>query len=592
MVEMNNELRELEYAERREIINILTHFADDVRPYIDELLLAYEFLGRIDFLRAKAKFALLIGAARPILQKSDFFAWRRAVHPLLYLAHKAENKEVVPLDLRLDQKNRILLISGPNAGGKSVCLKSTGLLQYMLQCGLLVPMGENSEVCLFNNIFIDIGDEQSIDNDLSTYSSHLMNMKQFVKFADNRTLVLIDEFGTGTEPALGGAIAESILEELNNKKAYGVITTHYANLKHYGSETEGIINGAMLFDTQNIQPLFKLVIGEPGSSFAIDIARKIGLPENILKSASERVGEDYINFEKHLREIIRDKKYWEEKRSRIRKVEKTLDDLYARYGAELEDLQKERKKIISRAKTEAQQLLKEANRKVEGTIREIRESNAHKQKTRDARAQLENYRDLLEKGDISNDEYEKKLGEIRKAGRRLAEKSPELAQAKVNITKEKKEESSAFQTGDIVRMKGLDTVGEIMEINNKNFLVAFGSMITTVDPSKLEHAKGEKIRNSAGSSLSSNINERRLNFKSEIDIRGKRADEALEIVRELVDDAVLAGVRTVRVLHGKGNGILRQLIRDYLATVEVVGKFYDEHADRGGTGITIIEMDF
>lgn len=593
IVELNNEIRELEYAEKREIIAILTKFADTIRPYIPELIEAYDFLGKIDFLRAKAKLAIKINGILPIVHEEMRMEWRKAIHPLLYLTHKAEKKEVVPLNLILTEENRILLISGPNAGGKSVCLKTTGLLQYMLQCGLLVPMGENSEICLFDHIFIDIGDEQSLENDLSTYSSHLLNMKYFVKHANNRSLILIDEFGTGTEPALGGAIAEAILEELNVQKTFGIITTHYSNLKHMAAETPGIVNGAMLFDTQNIQPLFQLAIGRPGSSFAIDIARKIGLPEDIVKRASEKVGEETINFEKHLREIIRDKKYWEEKRGKIRKVEKTLDDLYANYSGELEDIQKERKKIISQAKAEAQNLLKEANKRIEGTIREIKEQNADKEKTRLLRDELEKFKVDMNDNDINPDAFENKISELQHAGKRLVKHSPEIKEAKVARKKVQEIEENTFEIGNYVRMKGLDSVGEIIDVNEKSVLVAFGSMITTVEREKLEHVSSgqKKASDKKSVNIVQNISERKLNFKSDIDIRGKRADEAIGIVSELIEDAILVSVRHLRILHGKGNGILRQLIRDYLKTVDVVKSVRDEHADRGGAGITLVEMD-
>jgi DNA mismatch repair protein MutS2 len=594
VVELNNEIRELEFAEHREIIRILIEFANDIRPYIDSLLEAYDFLGTMDFLRAKARVAITINAIRPILHKLKSFDWKKALHPLLYISHKEEGREVVPLNINLNETDRILLISGPNAGGKSVCLKTTGLLQYMLQCGLLVPMSENSETCIFQNIFIDIGDEQSLENDLSTYSGHLLNMKHFVKFADKNTLILIDEFGSGTEPALGGAIAEAILTELNTRGIYGVITTHYGNLKHFASEIPGIINGAMLFDTAKIQPLFTLAIGRPGSSFAIDIARKIGLPESILKAASEKVGEDYVNFEKHLREIIRDKKYWEEKRSRIRNVEKTLDDLYAKYGNELEDLQKERKKILQQAKAEAQTLLKDANKQVENTIREIKESNADKEKTRDSREKLEEFKKQMDRNSQHTDALDKKMNELHQAGRKLTKNSPELKDAKIIQKKIIEDDKYELSVGDNVRIKDLDTVGEILEINDKSLLVAFGNMITTIDSSKVEMVEKDEPGKAKRRqhSYSASLNERKLNFKPEIDIRGKRADEALNIVRELIDNAAMVAVKELSILHGKGNGILRQLIRDYLKTVDLVKSVRDAHADRGGTGITIVELDF
>lgn len=593
VVALNNELRELEYAERREIIKILVSFADNVRPYIDDLMMAYDSLGQIDFLRAKAKLALRINGVKPIIKKTPGMEWRSAVHPLLFLTHSSENKEVIPLHIKLDQTNRILIISGPNAGGKSVCLKTAGLLQYMLQCGLPVPVKENSEFCIFRNIFIDIGDEQSLENDLSTYSSHLLNMKQLIKTADEQTLVLLDEFGAGTEPALGGAIAEAILDEVNSRGSYGVITTHYANLKHFASETPGIINGAMLFDTQKIKPLYQLSIGEPGSSFAIDIARSIGLPEEILKKASEKVGGQYIDYEKHLREIIRDKKYWEEKRLRIRRVERTLDELYDRYNSELVDIQKERKQILAKAKDDAQGLIKEANRNIEHTIREIRESTAQKEKTREVREQLENFRQQMNDKEIPADDYDKKIDELHKAGMRLSKHSHELKEAKVNTRKSKPKVTRELQVGEPVRMAGFDTVGEILEIHGKTFLVAFGAMITSVEGEKLEPAErsGNKSKSSVRTSFSEDIRQRRLNFKPEIDIRGMRGDEAIAKVQEFLDDASFTGISTLKILHGKGNGILQQLVRDYLRTLDFIRTFHDAHADRGGSGITHVELD-
>lgn len=594
IVELNNELRELEYAERREIIKLLTLFADDLRPYLEDLLFAYDSLGRVDFLRAKAKTALRINAVKPILSDQNSLYWKKAVHPLLYLTHMAEGKEVIPLEIRLNHDSRILLISGPNAGGKSVCLKTVGLIQYMLQCGLLVPVSENSEFCVFNKIFIDIGDEQSLENDLSTYSSHLVNMKQFIRLADKQTLILIDEFGTGTEPTLGGAIAEAILEEFVKQGSYGVITTHYANLKQFASETPGVINGAMLFDTQRIRPLFQLSIGRPGSSFAIDIARNIGLPEEILKSASAKIGEDFINSEKYLREIIRDKKYLEDKRQRIKKVEHTLDDLYNNYSAELEEIQKDRKKIISEAQHQAQEILKETNKLIERTIREIKESGADKEKTREAREKIENHKHLLAGRTNDSDQFDKKITELERAGKRLAGHSTEIDRSKVNERNKKEKEEAPLTAGDSVVMKGLDTIGEVIEVNEKSVLVAFGNMVTTIEHSKVERAKGKQgeKRVKKKSNILSNLSERRLTFKAETDVRGKRGDEALEIVRSLVDDALLVGVKNLQILHGKGNGILRQLIRDYLKTLNVVKKVSDAHADRGGVGITIVELDF
>jgi DNA mismatch repair protein MutS2 len=593
IVELNNEIRELEYAERREILKILVAVSDEIKPYTEDLLLVYEQLGRIDFLRAKAKVAIKFRGVKPIMSVDGSMQWKNAIHPLLYLAHTSEGKEVVPLDIRMDKENRILLISGPNAGGKSVCLKTVGLLQYMLQCGVPVPMSENSEVTVFRQIFIDIGDEQSLENDLSTYSSHLLNMKQFIRAANPFTLILIDEFGTGTEPSLGGAIAEAILEELNSKGVFGVLTTHYANLKHFASGTKGIMNGAMLFDTQKIKPLFRLSIGEPGSSFAIEIARNIGLPEAILKSASEKLGSDYINFEKHLREIIRDKKYWGDKRKKIHNVEKTLDGLYLNYSNELDDIQRERKRILKQAKEEAQQLLREANKKVENTIREIRESEADKSRTKEVRERLENFRNTLSDDAAQPDIYEKKKEELREAGKRLVKHSPELKESSVGGKKEKEEEEVLIEVGDQVRMNDMETEGEVLEVHTRNILVAFGSMITSVPKDKIVKIKGEegKGKGKAHSGTKTDLFERKLNFKPEIDVRGQRGDEALMTIQAFIDDALMVSVRHLKILHGKGNGILRQLIRDYLKSTGIVRSMNDAHADQGGAGITFVELD-
>lgn len=592
LVELNNEIRELKYAERREIINILILFANELRPYIEEILEAYKFLAEIDLIRAKAKLALKINGTKPIIENRRHLEWRNAIHPLLYLSHKAENKEVVPLNIRLDEKDRILLISGPNAGGKSVCLKTVGLIQYMLQCGLLIPLGENSICGLYDNIFIDIGDEQSLENDLSTYSGHLQHMKYFLRKANKSTLILIDEFGTGTEPVLGGAIAEAMLEEFNNLKCFGVITTHYANLKQFANGQPGLVNGAMLFDTQKIQPLYKLVMGRPGSSFAIDIARKIGVPEEILKSASEKIGEEKVISDKYLREIARDKKYWEEKRQRIRKVEKTLDGLYDKYGTELDQLEQERKNIIKEAKKVAQQIINDANARVERTIREIKESQAEKEKTRKLRQDLDAYQEKLQdEKSLDKGKLSSKKKEVEKAGYKLRKHSPELRpERKAEPASTKKRE---LQVGDLVKLVDVGSSGEILEIHGKKAIVAAGSMSLTISTDKLELLEGSEQKSKRSKvQISNSITSRKLDFKGSIDVRGKRGDEAISAIRDFIDDAIMASAKDGRILHGKGNGILRTLIRDYLKTVDVVKTFHDEHADRGGVGITIVEFDY
>jgi DNA mismatch repair protein MutS2 len=593
VVELTNEIRELEYAERREIIHILLEFTSDIRPYIPELLASHDFLTTIDFIRARAIFAGRLGAIRPQLKNDQLFDWKEARHPLLYLAHKAEKREVVPLSFELSGQNRILLISGPNAGGKSVCLKTVGLLQYMLQCGMLVPCHDSSVFGIFAGIFIDIGDEQSIDNDLSTYSSHLINMKFFLKNADSGTLVLIDEFGTGTEPMLGGAIAESILEQLNLAGTSGIITTHYTNLKHFATSAEGIINGAMLFDNQKMQPLYQLQVGKPGSSFAFEIARKIGLPEEVLASASGKVGQDHIDFDKHLREILRDKKYWEEKRQKIRRSERKLEELMARYEQELQESEKQRKAIVKEARTKADEMLSEANKKIELTIREIKEAEAEKERTREEfREQIE-----VEKGKEAQ-KVENQLKEIRQKGIELESRRPDLRiRSKKSMAQKQVKEEGEVRVGDLVRIKGQDAHGEVIEIKGNNCVVAFGILKTSTKLQQLEKIlpeEAEKLRTRDRSTVNLgdwNVSTRRIQFRPDIDLRGKRADEAMELVTDFIDEAIMVSARELRILHGKGDGILRQLIREYLHSVDLVEWYGDAHVDQGGAGITVVRME-
>jgi len=599
VVELSNEIRELEYAERREIIQILLDFTADIRPYIPELLSSQDFLTTIDFIRARALFATRLGAIRPQVKNEQEFDWREARHPLLYLAHKMEKKEVVPLSFHLSDKNRILLISGPNAGGKSVCLKTIGLLQYMLQCGMLVPCANSSVFGLFAGIFIDIGDEQSIDNDLSTYSSHLLNMKYFLKHAASDTLVLIDEFGTGTEPMLGGAIAESILEKLNEAGTSGIITTHYTSLKHYATSSEGIVNGAMLFDNQKMQPLYQLQVGKPGSSFAFEIARKIGLPEEVLGSASEKVGQDHIDFDKHLREILRDKKYWEGKRQKIRQSERKLEDLMGRFEQELQESEKQRKAIVNEAKTKADAMLSGANKKIEQTIREIKEAEAEKERTREVRKELSEFREDLEieKGK-EEQKVEKQLKEIRRKGSELETRRPDLRQrSKKTLAQKQVKEDPEIRVGDLVRIEGQEAAGEVMEIKGKNCVVAFGMLKTNTKLGQLQKIMSEeavRLRKKDQSKVNLgdwNLSTRRVQFRPDIDLRGKRADEAMEIVVDFIDEAIMVNARDLRILHGKGNGILRQLIREYLHSVDLVEWYGDAHVDQGGAGITVVRLE-
>ena len=596
VVEANNRIRELEGDERREIIRILTEFSNTLRPSIPEILQSYEFLAEIDFIRAKSHFAIQTNSIKPSLENEQLLDWTMAVHPLLQLSLAKHGKKVVPLDIELNLKRRILIISGPNAGGKSVCLKTVGLLQYMLQCGMLVPMHERSHVGLFGSIFIDIGDEQSIEDDLSTYSSHLTNMKIMMKNCNERSLILIDEFGGGTEPQIGGAIAEAVLKRFNIKGTFGVITTHYQNLKHFAEDHEGVVNGAMLYDRHLMQALFQLQIGNPGSSFAVEIARKIGLPEDVIADASEIVGSEYINADKYLQDIVRDKRYWEGKRQTIRQREKHMEETIARYQAEMEELQKSRKEIIRQAKEEAERLLQESNARIENTIRTIKEAQAEKEKTRLVRQELADFRESID--NLTSKEQEDKIA---RKMEKLKEKQNRKKEKKQNGTKEQPAvqqtpKATPITEGCPVRIKGQSSVGEVLEINGKNAVVAFGSIKTTVKTERLERSNAvPQKQESAKSSFVSNqtqdsMYEKKLNFKQDIDVRGMRGDEALQAVTYFVDDAILVGMSRVRILHGSGTGILRTLIRQYLQTIPGVRHFADEHIQLGGAGITVVDL--
>ena len=589
IVEMNNEIRELEYAERREVIRILTDFSNDIRPYLEDLFYSYDFLGEIDFIRAKALLAVEFEAIKPDFHDEAIIEWYQAIHPLLLKTLRKEKRKIVPLDIKLTEEEHILLISGPNAGGKSVCLKTTGLLQYMLQCGLLIPVNEASRTGIFHQLFIDIGDEQSMDNDLSTYSSHLMNMKHFVRNCNEKTLVLIDEFGTGTEPMLGGAIAESILDNLNQLGTFGVITTHYTNLKHFASSAIGIANGAMLYDAQNMNPLFKLEIGKPGSSFAFEIARKIGLPEEILDKATEKVGKDHIDFDRNLRQINRDKRYWETKRMKIRKVEKILDNTAETYESELQEIQKQRKEILKKAKEEADALLSGVNKKIENTIHDIKKAQADKEKTRQAREKLDQLKKDVDRKSTSNDgQISKKMEKLRRREDNRNRHRP--------IPQEKLEKRIELKPGDKVRIKGQETIGDLIEINEKNAIIAFGQLMTTMPRKDIERLsnneakKLDKKRYTKSTTLTDSFAQKRLTFKPEIDIRGERADAAISKITEFIDEAIMFEVKELRILHGKGNGILRQIIRDYLRSEPMVRSYKDEHVDFGGSGITLVNL--
>ena len=614
VVEANNRIRELEGEERREVIRILTEFTDEVRPQIPDILESYSFLAEIDFIRAKALTAIDMDALRPELCDHPHIDWVEAEHPLLRITLAKHGKKVVPLDIKLSNEQRILIISGPNAGGKSVCLKTVGLLQYMLQCGMLIPLKRASRAGIFRSIFIDIGDEQSIEDDLSTYSSHLLNMKNMMREANDESLILIDEFGSGTEPLIGGAIAEAVLRRFNDKRAYGVITTHYSNLKQFADSHQGVVNGAMLYDRHLMQALYQLQIGNPGSSFAVEIARKIGLPEEVIADASEIVGSEYIQSDKYLQDIVRDKRYWETKRQNIRQKEKQLEALIAQYEGEMEDLKKSRKSVIKEAKEEMKQLLQESNARIENTIRTIKEAQAEKEQTRQARQELAEWREVVT--DNSTDEYEARIQrkmeqlkarqERKKEKRNKKEASPNpsqgggLGSAMPISSPSGGVEGATLTVGSLVRIKGQQAIGTIEQINGKNATVTFGMMRTMTKLSKLELSTQEAARQQEAErpraytflskETQEDISERRLHFKQDIDVRGMRGEEALQAVTYYIDDAVLLSMPRVRILHGTGNGILRTLIRQYLQANPAVASCRDEHVQFGGAGITIVEL--
>lgn len=609
VVEANNKIRELESEERKEINRILMEFTQTVRPEVEEMLRSYEFLAQIDFIRAKAKFALVTNSTEPRMENKQVIDWSIAVHPLLELKFSKYNMEhreeeprkVVPLDITLTQKQRILLISGPNAGGKSVCLKTTGLLQYMFQCGMPVPVAKSSVFGIFRSIFIDIGDEQSLENDLSTYSSHLLNMKNMMKHCDGASLILIDEFGGGTEPQIGGAMAEAMLKIFNKKRAFGVITTHYQNLKHYAQETAGIVNGAMLYDRQLMQPLFQLSIGNPGSSFAIEIARKTGIPDEVIRDASEIVGKDYINSDKYLQDIVRDKRYWEQKRQSIHQHEKQMEQTIQRYEEDIQKVHDERKAIIARAKEEAEQMLKESNAKIEQTIKDIKEAQAEKERTRMIRQDLADFKQDIREIDpnIADEKIRRQMEKLVARRKRKEEKksrgteptnSPKtlgLSQAAAPV---RPLEENAF-----VRLKGQSAVGQIQRISGNEATVIFGQITTNVKLNRLELAEAPKKEKNVAATFVSvqtrdEIRQTTLNFKEQLDVRGMRGDEAVQAVTYFIDDALVARASRVKILHGTGTGALKTVIRQYLNTMPPVADFYDEDIRFGGAGITIVEL--
>ncbi len=662
VVEANNKVRELEAAERREIVRILTVFSDELRPQVPQVLEAYRFLAMIDLIQAKASMAEQMQAFEPTVKDEPYMDWIRAIHPLLQRSLAKQDKKVVPLEIMLrsltpnpspkgegreyqkaekaesgetrdeskkEKEQRLLIISGPNAGGKSVCLKTVGLLQYMLQCGLSIPIGDRSTTGMFQDIMIDIGDEQSIADDLSTYSSHLLNMKNMMKQAGPRTLLLIDEFGGGTEPTIGGAIAEAVLKQFWQKQAFGVITTHYQNLKHFAEDHPGVVNGAMLYDRHQMQALFQLSIGQPGSSFAIEIARKTGIPEEVINDASEIVGSEYIQSDKYLQDIVRDKRYWEGKRQTIHQHEKSLEGHIQRYETNLEEIERERKAILRRAKEQAEELLSEANRRIENAIRDIKEAQAEKERTRLVREELQEFRQQVAETDtqglMSEEDFAKKVRQMeeRKARKEKRKQDKEkqkatqvLPRTEGAASKSQAKRDEPLEKGDMVRIKGLNTVGKIESINGKQATVIFGDVKTKMKVEQLERSltpnpspRGEgrdyqkeqvgsnKPKDHSALAIQtskmtrSTIEDRKFNFHQDIDVRGMRGDEAVDTVMHFIDDAILMGMSRVRILHGTGTGILRQLIRQYLNTVPNVAKAHDEHVQFGGAGITVVELE-
>lgn len=631
VVEANNKIRELESDERHEIIRILTKMAERIRPHVREMLDSYQFLAQIDLVQAKAQLARHMQAFEPEVKVHPYVDWIRAIHPLLVRTLEKKGEKVKPLDIMLTAEKHILIISGPNAGGKSVCLKTVGLLQYMLQTGLSIPVDGRSTCGVFSDIMIDIGDEQSMENDLSTYSSHLLNMKNMIRQASPKTLILIDEFGTGTEPQIGGAIAESVLGQFCKRGAWAVITTHYQNLKHFADSHDGIANGAMLYDRHEMRPLFQLAIGRPGSSFAIEIARKTGLPEEVIREAADIVGSDYIQSDKYLQDIVRDKRYWEQKRQTIHQKEKDLQRRIEQYETEVTDVEKERKAILDKARHAAEELLQESNRRIENAIREIREQQAEKEATRRIRAELDTFKQEVENdnwkqnakarkgaGTMSEEDFQKKVDQIKARKKRheehvknKSEREQKAASAlREASTKQVKKADSPIAVGDLARIKGLKSTGTVEAISGNMATLVVGGMRTKLPLARLEHAinkdntQGEnnvpktrmdEIKEGLQSFKMSHmtqdtIDNHRKNFHQDLDIRGLRGDEALTTVQHFIDDAILMGVPRVRILHGKGNGILRQLIRQYLASEPEVTSYRDENVQFGGAGITVADL--
>ncbi|MBQ3978309.1 MAG: Smr/MutS family protein [Bacteroidales bacterium] len=603
IVELENEIFTLRAEEAQEIQRILAAFSDFVRPYIPELINSAEYLGEIDFLVAKAQVSLDFKAGMPLISEEGEMNLRKARHPLLERALAREKRAIVPVTVKLNPTKRILLISGPNAGGKSVCLKTTGLLQYMFQWGMLIPTSETSELPVFDRIMVSIGDDQSIENDLSTYSSFLEDMKSMLKAADGKTLILIDEFGSGTEPAAGGAIAEAILAEMDRRGAFGVITTHYTNLKLYASGPDtGVINGAMQFDAAKIQPLFKLDIGMPGNSFAFELARKMGLPENIVKDAETRAGEEFVGMERNLRKIVRNRRALDEKLQKIKNTDKTLDSITERYQKELEGIKQTKKEILDQAKKEAIEIVQGANKTIENTIRTIKESQADKEKTSVARKDLQEFITALqtkkESEQKNHDDYlDKKLKQLSERKRKSAARKNGIAQEAVRETSDQFR-SGPLKVGEKVKVKDNGMVGEVVRVSNKAVTVAVGNITSKMPLDKVERISSNEYKAARKESVTprsvidnSGLRERRLRFSPELDVRGERVSDALDIVIHYIDDAVMLGVGSVRIIHGKGTGALRDELQKYLRTVPGVGSVHDEHIQFGGSGVTIVEFE-
>lgn len=576
--EINNEIQNLRVEERQEITRILIEFSKFLRPYIPELIDYYEFLGRIDFIRAKALLGIEMNAVKPKLSRETLMDWRRAVHPLLMQALKQQGRKIVDQEINLNSNERIMVISGPNAGGKSVCLKTAALLQYMLQCGLLIPVGEDSTSGIFSKIFLEIGDEQSLENDLSTYSSHLIHIRNFIEHADEKTLILIDEFGAGTEPQLGGAMAEASLEKLNESACFGIITTHYTNLKLMADKFPGIFNAAMLYDAQAMQPLFKISPGKPGSSFAFEIARKIGFPEAVLAKATSKISQTQLDFEKQLAQLEVDKKNIEQKKLDLKVADETLASLVSRYELLLGNLEGRKQELLKEAKQKAQRLLDNSNKLIENTIRDIKESKAAKESTREIRDKLSREKEvLLESVDNKIKIPEKFIQKEAKPSNPEKSKGP-------------------IKSGNIVRIEGQETLGKVEEIRGKQVTVLFDSVKLRTSIDKLEHASYAEIRTWEANqrfakppvSVIHQLNDKMADFKMSIDIRGKKAEEAQQAIVRYIDQAILLRVNEVRILHGKGDGVLRNILHSHLRDVQEVVRYEDESLERGGHGVTVV----